>query len=862
MASFFSADDRVRFAGDAAIVRESAFFDREYYLSIAGDPAAEDDPALHYILRGEAAGLRSSSAFCPRTYLRLNPDLRGAEMSLLVHYELHGKPEGRAISYQSERVFLDTSRLDPGKPTVVLLLHAATYSGAPILGWNLVRELKLTRNVVVVLRKGGALRDALQEYATAIVEPDGTHITDNPYELERLAERLVETFHPVYAIANSVETRLFATALRGQDVPIVALVHEFATHSPPYGLTAFYKTSDALVFPARVVWESSFNEYEIIAQRHTFIQPQGASDIPRLKEGVRIEDEGAAPKAGEVRLEDLLADPEPPFTVVGLGAIDLRKGVDLFVAAATALANKYPDVDFRFIWLGERVHEKRHQYHVFLDEQVARSGLSGRLYLFPAVDDLEPVYKAADALFISSRLDPLPNIGIDAALRHVPLLCFEEATGFADLLKQDEATAWLVAPHLDIGAVADSVARLATDADAYAAAARATNRMGRTHFNMMRYVRRLDEMGHAAARRLASIESQVATLMPADAFNAEFYMGIKDAGALSREEAIRSYLAETVNVNFAGNAAYGEHQKRALEGFNPFIYGRSAPGFKADAGVNPLVHFVREGKPHGPWKHDIIPLSRSMTSPKLGGKQQPTVALHGHFHYLDNYPEFLEALSVNMAKVDLFLTTTSDESAEALSRLSKDYNAGSVSISVLNNLGRDIRPFVKLLEGPLSKYEIVGHVHGKRSVHTFDYDTDLGNRWRVFLWQHLIGSAAPAIDVIVRHFIDKPETGFVFPENHYMAGWELNRRYAADLAPRLGLAELPEHLEFPVGTMFWARPKALAGLVRAAFTDADYPAEPLPIDGTMLHALERLLSVVVENEGYRIATTYFPEFTR
>ena len=42
----------------------------------------------------------------------------------------------------------------------------------------------------------------------------------------------------------------------------------------------------------------------------------------------------------------------------------------------------------------------------------------------------------------------------------------------------------------------------------------------------------------------------------------------------------------------------------------------------------------------------------------------------------------------------------------------------------------------------------------------------------------------------------------------------------------------------------------------------DYPKEPVPYDGTVLHALERLLPFVASQVGYRFAATHVPGMTR
>jgi len=46
---------------------------------------------------------------------------------------------------------------------------------------------------------------------------------------------------------------------------------------------------------------------------------------------------------------------------------------------------------------------------------------------------------------------------------------------------------------------------------------------------------------------------------------------------------------------------------------------------------------------------------------------------------------------------------------------------------------------------------------------------------------------------------------------------------------------------FLVGTMFWARSEAMKPLIHLNLQWEDYPEEPIPIDGSMLHALERII---------------------
>ena len=72
---------------------------------------------------------------------------------------------------------------------------------------------------------------------------------------------------------------------------------------------------------------------------------------------------------------------------------------------------------------------------------------------------------------------------------------------------------------------------------------------------------------------------------------------------------------------------------------------------------------------------------------------------------------------------------------------------------------------------------------------------------------------------------------------------------------------LPPFFEFPIGTMFWARVDALRPLFELKISRDEYPEEPVPDDGTILHALERLLPFVAQHVGYRLAVTHVPGVT-
>ena len=116
---------------------------------------------------------------------------------------------------------------------------------------------------------------------------------------------------------------------------------------------------------------------------------------------------------------------------------------------------------------------------------------------------------------------------------------------------------------------------------------------------------------------------------------------------------------------------------------------------------------------------------------------------------------------------------------------------------------------------------------------------------------------------VMSGFEEDRDLGLVFPDDPHVIGWDKNLAHAQELAGRMGLPlPLPRSINFPAGTMFWARSRALKPLFDLRLDWEDYPAEPLPVDGSMLHAIERLLPLVVRSAGYRCAVTHIPGISR
>lgn len=845
----------------AEVIRDSGLFDADYY-SEGVSNIGELDPLLHYVIVGERLGYAPSALFDPAYYLRRYPDIGHSLKCLLEHYITIGRRENRrATSVASELIF-DTTKIDPNRETVLLVSHQASRTGAPILAYNIAKRLSRKYNVVTLVLLPGELFSDFEAVSQAVIGPvtsevawvaiDGVAYAEGEY----IAKRLRATYPIKYAIANSIDSRTLLKPLICEMIPNVTLIHEFAAdvrrRGQPRGeMGRWLEWTNEIVFSADIVADSVREEYPHLVERPVHILPQGPCELPpRTSTG---KDKSSTALTAFIDS----ASANGALIVLGCGTVFARKGVDLFVGCAARVAKLAPDLKIRFAWIGHRYDPARDKYSRELQKRISDEGLTGRVEILNEVTDLEPAYAATDIFFLSSRLDPLPNVGIDSALRGIPIVCFENTGGIADHMASDPITRPGVVPQFDVEAAAQAIMRLAQDDRLREETGQAVKRIADATFNMDQYAGRLDEIGQEAARIMRQRCADFDTIKTDSLFDMVTFLEPHTIET-TREESIRLFLARAGALATSTQPTANFYFRRPCPGFHPQIYVHERKNDYDTKTENPLAHFIRSGKPDGPWTHDLITPKDLRGRPAIDPSIR--IGIHGHFYYPEIFDDFMEKLAENSFKCDLLLSTSDDKKAKQLDRMTRQYRDGQVDIRIVPNRGRDIGAFLTGFAGDIGRYDIIGHLHSKRSLHTGDHL--VGEKWREFLWQNLIGGLYPMADVIINRLISDDRIGLVFADDPHLSDWDLNRKIAEDVAKRMGrTAPLPPFFDFPIGTMFWARPRAVEPLLRFNFGWDDYPDEPAPLDGTVLHALERLLPFAAQEAGYRYATTFIPGMT-
>jgi lipopolysaccharide biosynthesis protein len=113
------------------------------------------------------------------------------------------------------------------------------------------------------------------------------------------------------------------------------------------------------------------------------------------------------------------------------------------------------------------------------------------------------------------------------------------------------------------------------------------------------------------------------------------------------------------------------------------------------------------------------------------------------------------------------------------------------------------------------------------------------------------------VESIFEIFDKSPEVGIIaaqhFEPVRQRLGWGGNFEICKALAARFGVdIKANGFLDFPAGSMFWARSAALRPFFDAEIALDEFPPDSvgLKIDGTMAHAIERLVFVAAEKAGF------------
>ncbi len=233
------------------------------------------------------------------------------------------------------------------------------------------------------------------------------------------------------------------------------------------------------------------------------------------------------------------------------------------------------------------------------------------------------------------------------------------------------------------------------------------------------------------------------------------------------------------------------------------------------------------------------------------GTPRGRIAVVAHIFYTDLWPEITAAIGNLTEPFDLFVTLVAGAAEDLAPTVRQAWPFAH--ILVVDNHGRDIVPFLEILRtGVLFRYELVCKLHTKRSLWHED-----GDAWRRGLIGGVLGSTSVA-RTIPAAFRADPKLGLVVADGHIYAGremWAGNDRHLLPLLRHFGMNRTTYDTSFAGGSIFWIRAGLLRGLAELELGFDEFECEPLGADGNMVHAVERMVSVICYHAGATIRQT-------
>ena len=277
---------------------------------------------------------------------------------------------------------------------------------------------------------------------------------------------------------------------------------------------------------------------------------------------------------------------------------------------------------------------------------------------------------------------------------------------------------------------------------------------------------------------------------------------------------------------------------------------------------NARTYFMTER----PKDHHLIALETIELSSLKKVSPITRIAVHAHMYYAEMAPLLATYLAKFPQPIDLFISNPKEQDQAYLyEQFCEIPTIGRLEVRLTPNQGRDIAPMIDPFGRVLLEYDFIAHIHSKKSIGT----NSIGQAWCDYLWEAVLSNQHERLSKIWGLLQDY---SMVYPEKFHWIDvancrWGEHLPRSIDLCNQLHISPPMTNLtsedfvEFPVGSMFWARADALAPLLGSHLTYQSFEAESGKTDGTLNHTIERNLTHIALSQGLPIAVLQNTPFT-
>lgn len=226
--------------------------------------------------------------------------------------------------------------------------------------------------------------------------------------------------------------------------------------------------------------------------------------------------------------------------------------------------------------------------------------------------------------------------------------------------------------------------------------------------------------------------------------------------------------------------------------------------------------------------------------------------LEFYFEYINNLPD----------NIDVCIISSKDE---VLAK-SKIFNTHKrTTYYHKQNRGRDYSAIFVELRDVIRKYDYFCFLHDKKELEQIDDSYSSEGIYTIDnLWGNMIATKGYIYNVM-ELFSKHPDIGIMLPPERigdYCGLWyrdvwgeASNYELCRMLISKFHFSiELSKEVSPLLATSFWVKTKTIEKLLSYEWKYEDFPDEPMPLDGTISHALERLIPYTPKDYGMKAST--------
>lgn len=237
-----------------------------------------------------------------------------------------------------------------------------------------------------------------------------------------------------------------------------------------------------------------------------------------------------------------------------------------------------------------------------------------------------------------------------------------------------------------------------------------------------------------------------------------------------------------------------------------------------------------------------------------------------HITYTDKLDRYIPYIKNIPQNYPVIITTISEEKKAIIHENLDTFLGNRLTVIVMPNRGRDLAALLIAAAPLIREHKYFCFCHDKMSKQ-LNYVS--ANAFEKIIWENLLSSKQYINNILMRFEADAnlgllcvPSTIGGMIGNFNSKWWTCNYENTVAVLERLNI-DVPISTKkevLSVGTAFWARTKALENVLSFAWKYTDFPKEPLGIDGTLNHALERCFPFVAQHSGYYTAVAMTAEY--